>query len=141
MDREKLAEDLLNFLPTMFKKLMKVHPTFEIPKQQMGLLFNISKENGKPMSYYSEKMMIPKPNLTVIADKLINDGFVERAFDPSDRRVIILALTKKGEEYINENIKRIKGEMMERLDSFNDGDIERLNELILEMKTIFDRLD
>jgi MarR family transcriptional regulator, organic hydroperoxide resistance regulator len=141
LDREKLAENLLNFLPTMFKKLMKVHPTFEMPKQQMGLLFNMSKENGKPMSYYSEKMMIPKPNLTVIADKLINDGFVERGFDPSDRRVIILALTKKGEEYINENIKRIKGEMMERLDSFKDEDIERLNELILEMKAIFDRLD
>ncbi|HYF83837.1 MAG TPA: MarR family transcriptional regulator [Clostridia bacterium] len=141
MDREKLAENLLNFLPAMFKKLMRVHPTFEMPKQQMGLLFHISKENRKPMSYYSEKMMVPKPNLTVIADKLINDGFVERAFDSNDRRVIILALTKKGEEYINENIKRIKGEMMERLDSFNDKDIERLNELILEMKEIFDRLD
>jgi len=141
LDREKLAENLLNFLPAMFKKLMRVHPTFEMPKQQMGLLFHISKENRKPMSYYSEKMMVPKPNLTVIADKLINDGFVERAFDSNDRRVIILALTKKGEEYINENIKRIKGEMMERLDSFNDKDIERLNELILEMKEIFDRLD
>ncbi|MHB1391583.1 MAG: MarR family winged helix-turn-helix transcriptional regulator [Clostridia bacterium] len=141
MDREKLAENLLNFLPSMFKKLMKVHPTFEMPKQQMGLLFHISKENGKTMSYYSEKMMVPKPNLTVIADKLISDGFVERAFDPNDRRVIILALTKKGEEYLNENIKRIKGEMMERLDSFNDKDIARLNELIEEMKAIFDRLD
>lgn len=141
MDREKLAENLLSLLPTMFKKLMKVHPTFEMPKQQMGLLFNISKENGKPMSYYSDKMMIPKSNITVIADKLINDGFVERSFDSNDRRVIILALTKKGEEYINENIKRIKGEMMERLDSFNDEDIERLMELIIEMKEIFDRLD
>ena len=31
--------------------------------------------------------------------------------------------------------------MMERLDLFNDEDIERLNELIVEMKEIFDRLD
>ena len=141
MDREKLAENLLNFLPTMFKKLMRVHPPVEMPKQQMGLLFHISKENGKPMNYYSEKMMVPKPNLTVIADKLINDGFVERAFDPSDRRVIILALTKKGEEYLSEHIKKMKEEMVKRLDSFNDKDIIRLNELIEEMKEIFDRLD
>lgn len=141
MDRETLAGNLLNILPTMFKKLMRVHPHFEMPKQQMGLLFHISKEDGRPMSYYSEKMMVPKPNLTVIADKLINEGYVERAFDPNDRRVVILALTKKGEEYINENFTRIKEEMAERLNSLNDEDIERLNELILEMKAIFDRLD
>ena len=141
LDREKLAENILNFLPSMFKRLMRSHPSFEMPKQQFGLLFHISKDNKKPMSFYSEKMMVPKSNLTVIADKLINDGFVERAFDPDDRRVIILALTKKGEEFINENIKRIKGEMKERLGSFNDEDIKRLNELIEEMKEIFNRLN
>jgi DNA-binding MarR family transcriptional regulator len=141
LDREKLAENMLRFLPLMFKKLMRVHPTFDMPKQQMGLLFHISKENGRPMSYYSEKMMVPKSNLTVISDKLIKDGFIERSFDSNDRRVIILTLTPKGEEYINENFKRIKGEMIERLDSFNDEDIKRLNELIEEMKKIFDRLE
>lgn len=141
MEREKLAENILNFLPLMFKRLMKAHPPFDMPKQQMGLLFHISKEDRRSMSYYSEKMMVTKSNLTVLADKLINDGFVEREFDPDDRRVIILALTKKGEEYINENIKRIKGEMTERLNLFNDEDVKRLNELIEEMKAIFNRID
>lgn len=140
MDRETLAENLFNFLPLMFKRLMKAHPHFEMPKQQMGLLFHISKNNRRPMSYYSEKMMIPKSNLTVISDKLIKEGFVERDFDANDRRVIILALTQKGEEYINENIKKIKWEIMERLESFSDEDIKRLNELIEEMKEIFYRL-
>ena len=141
MDREKLAENILNFLPLMLKRLMKAHPHFEMPKQQMGLLFNISKENRKPMSYYSEKMMIPKSNLTVISDKLIKEGFIERDFDSNDRRVIILALTQKGEEFISENIKRIREEMVERLDSFNDEDIKRMNELIEEMKEIFYKLN
>jgi DNA-binding MarR family transcriptional regulator len=120
---------------------MKAHPHFEMPKQQMGLLFQISKENRRPMSYYSEKMMIPKSNLTVISDKLIKEGFVERSFDTEDRRVIILALTPKGEEYINENFERIRKGMTERLNSLNNDDIKRLNELIEEMKGIFDRLD
>lgn len=141
MDKEKLVENILNFLPSMFKRLMKAQPPFEMPKQQMGLLCHISKENKRPMSYYSEKMMVPKSNLTGISDKLIKEGLIERAFDPNDRRVIILALTKKGEEYINKNMKRVKGEMLEKLDSLNDEDIKRLNELIEEMKAIFDRLN
>lgn len=141
MDKDKLVDNLLGFLPAMYKKLMRVHPTFEMPKQQLGLLYHISKDDRKPMSHYSEKMIVPKSNLTVIADKLINEGYVEREFDPGDRRVIILALTKKGEEYINENVRRIKEEMAERLDSFDENDIKRLNELIEEMKAIFDRLE
>jgi DNA-binding MarR family transcriptional regulator len=119
---------------------MKAHPPCEMPKQQMGLLHHISMENRRPMNYYSEKMMVPKSNLTVIADKLIKEGLIERSFDVKDRRIIILALTQKGEDYINENMKNLKGAMMEKMDSFNDDDIKRLNELIEEMKEIFYRL-
>ncbi len=141
MDREKLAENILIFLPSMFRKLMKVRPACEMPKQQMGLLCLISREDGKTMSYYSEKMMVPKSNLTVISDKLINEGLIERNYDISDRRVIILTLTEEGRAYINEHNNRIRGEMVERLASFSDKDVKRLNELIEEMKAIFDRLD
>jgi DNA-binding MarR family transcriptional regulator len=141
MDREKFVENLLTFVPMMFKKIMKGFPNLEVSKLQLELLFKISNEDRKPMSYYSEKMMIPKSNLTVISDKLIEEGFIERVFDPSDRRVIFLMITDKGQGYLCEHKKRMKQEMIKKLDAFSDVDIKRLNELIEEMRTILEKMD
>lgn len=141
MNREKLAENLLTFIPLIHKKLMKGFPSNEIPKQQLGLLHLISRHDEKPMNYYSEKMMIPKSNLTVIADKLIEEGLIQRVFDPSDRRIIILKITEKGEEYLLEFKKKVIKEMETKLGLYSDNDVKRLNELIEEMKTIFNQME
>lgn len=141
MDREKLAENIQTFVPLMFRKIMKVFPTFEISKQQIGLLFHVKHDNKKPMNFYSDKMMIPRSNLTVISDKLIEEGYIQRLYDPSDRRVVILEITSKGEECLNGYKEKVKKEMIKRLDVLNDEDIKRLNVLLEEMKTIFNKVD
>lgn len=140
MDREKLAENLQTFVPLMFKKIMKAFPASEISQPQIGLLFHVKKNKGKPMSYYSEKMMVPKSNLTVISDSLIKEGYIERKFDPSDRRVIILELTGKGEEFLNNYKEKVREQIKKRLDNLEEEDVIRLNELIEEMKSIFEKI-
>lgn len=139
LSREKLAENLITFIPLLHKKLMKGFRADGIPKQQLWLLNDLSDNNGKTMSYYSEKMMIPKSNLTLIADKLIDGGLIERVFDPNDRRIIILKITEKGEKYLYKFKEKVVKEMEERLGLYSDNDIRRLNELIEEMKTIFEQ--
>lgn len=142
MEREKLAINLLAFIPTVFKRLVKGFPTCgDISRQQVELLFAINGHDGCPMSFYSDKLMISKPNLTVMADKLIEEGLVERDFDPADRRVVTLNMTKKGKEFLTEHRERVKQEIVRKLDQFDDGDVKRLNELIEEMKTIFDKVE
>jgi MarR family transcriptional regulator, organic hydroperoxide resistance regulator len=141
LDRERLAENLQTIVPFIFKKLIKSVPNFEISKHLIELLYHIKNEDKKPMSYYSEKMMIPKSNLTVMADKLIEDGLVEREFDPNDRRVIILKITKKGDECLHGYANKMKQLMIKKLDSFNDTHIKRLNELFEEIREIFNKMD
>ena len=48
---------------------------------------------------------MPKPHVTVIVDKLIKEGWVERQSDPGDRRIVNILLTEKGLE-VFENIKQ-----------------------------------
>lgn len=43
-------------------------------------------------------MMIPKPNLTSVADPIIKAGIAVRELDPVDRCVVILSITEKGRE-------------------------------------------
>lgn len=141
MDREKLAENIQTFMPFIFKRVMKPLPNLEVSKQQLGLLFHIGSGKGNTMSYYSEKMMIPKSNITVMADKLIKEGYIERVFDPDDRRVIILNITEKGKDYLRECKETIGRTLVKRFDALSDADVKRLNELIEEMKSIFRKLD
>lgn len=141
MDREKFVENLLITIPLMKKKLLKNFPTCGISKQQLGLLFLISSEDEKPMNYYSEKMMTPKPNLTGMADKLIEEGLIERTFDPGDRRIVILKITEKGKEYLIEFKKKLRKEMIKKLEVLNDNDVKRLNYLIEELKEILDKME
>lgn len=140
MDREKLVDNLLTFVPMMYKKLMKDIIRPGIPKQQMWLLFLLDNHNEKPMSYYSEKMMIPKPNLTSLVDKLIEDKLVERIFDPNDRRVILLKITEKGREFIEEYKKNTKKIILDKIEIFDESDVKKLNDMFEEMKKLFDKI-
>ena len=141
MEREKFVETFASFIPYLFKKVMRGFQVGGISKMQLELLFKISSENGKPMSYYSERMVIPKSNLTVLSDKLIKEGYVERIYDRNDRRIIILSITKKGEEILTEHRNMVKKAILKKLEGISDQDIQRLNVLIKEMKEILGKIE
>lgn len=141
MDREKLAENLLSFMPFVMKRLMKSSPNFKVLKQHFAFLHTIKCDDRKPISHYSEKMVLPKSNLTVLSDRLVKQGLVTREFDPNDRRVVILAITEKGEEFLCRQKKLVVSELTQKLAVFTDEDIGRLNELIKELKEIFGKID
>ncbi|MDO6354719.1 MULTISPECIES: MarR family winged helix-turn-helix transcriptional regulator [unclassified Caloramator] len=141
MSRERLAEYLQTFLPMFYKKLMKGITLPGVTKQQLWLLYLIENHDEKPMSFYSEKMMIPKSNLTSIADKLIEDGLIERAYDPKDRRIILLKITDKGKLFINDCREKTKKAIFQKLENLDDKDVDRLNEIFEEMKNIFKKLE
>lgn len=141
MEKDKLSENLITLIPIMHKKLCKTLPSFEISRQQMELLYLIKLEDGKPMKYYCDKLMVSKPNLTVIADKLIGEGLIKRENDLEDRRVIILKLTRDGEIYLKGKQEIIKQDIMNRLSQLDVEDIEKLNRLLCEIQEILNKLE
>lgn len=140
-DREDLVGNIMTLIPSMFKKLMKQMPEMDIPKQQFGLLHLVCIHEGKTMSCYSEKMSIPKSNISVLAERLIKEGYMIRVLDPEDRRVITLKATEKGQELFKNQKIRMKAEILERLEVLDQKDITKLNELMTDMKKIFDKLE
>jgi len=141
MEKDKLSENLITLIPIMHKKLCKTLPSFGISRQQMELLYLIKLEDGKPMKYYCDKLMVSKPNLTVIADKLIGEGLIKRENDLEDRRVIILKLTRDGEIYLKGKQEIIKQDIMNRLSQLDVEDIEKLNRLLCEIQEILNKLE
>lgn len=139
MSRENCAEELLALLPVIFKRFMKVFHSIEMPRQQMELLFKVSKMDEMPASFYSTFMQIPKSNITVISNKLVEEGFIVRLSDPKDRRVILFKITEKGKGYIEDYTYKVKCEMVSKLEEYSDKDVKRLEDIVTEMNEIFER--
>ena len=140
IEREKILENLIILLPSMFKSIMRKFSDLDMSKQQIGLLHRIFSCNGETMSYYSDKMSIPKSNLTVLADKLIKEGLVKRESDNEDRRIVNLVITDRGIEKMKTQDEIFKKKVNELFANLNDEDIVKLNSAIYEMKSVLDKL-
>ena len=79
---------------------------------------------------------MPKPHVTVIVDRLIDEGLVERQSDPNDRRIVNILLTKKGFEDF-ENIKQEISENLKiKLSKLSEEEQEILSEASQKVKEI-----
>lgn len=64
-------------------------------------LMNMLKENGElSQKEIAEKLDIRPQSLSELLVKMENDGFISRRQDKDDKRVIVVALTEKGEEQL-----------------------------------------
>ncbi len=138
-ERERLIEYIFNFMPLLHKKLlMDVHHKKDMYK--MRFLSMIKNHNGEPMKFFGERLLISKPNLTKLCNKLIHEGFVERKNSDEDRRIINLYITDTGEKLVNAHKQEIRKEMLKKLESLSDEDIQKLNENFNEVERIISKL-
>jgi DNA-binding MarR family transcriptional regulator len=93
------------------------------------------------MHYYGQKLLISRPNMTTLADKLIKEGLLKRQADENDRRIIDLIITPKGEKFLKLYRGHLKKSITKRLGLLEDKDIERLNKNFDDIRTIFSKLD
>ena len=64
-------------------------------------LMNMLKENGElSQKEIAEKLDIRPQSLSELLVKMESDGFISRRQDKDDKRVIVVALTEKGEEQL-----------------------------------------
>src|SRR5665648_905895 len=71
VDRNQTIEYLLSYMPLFHKKIFRQVCFNKPPRQHLQLLLHIKKDSGKPMRYYGQKLLISKPNMTTLADKII----------------------------------------------------------------------
>ena len=78
------------------------------------------KRNGiLSMSDIGKCLSMPKPHVTVIVDKLIEEGYVERQHDPNDRRIVNVLITEKGLKDFEEIKLLVSENLKEKLHALN----------------------
>jgi len=86
------------------------------------------KSKGEPVSMtdLAAASFVSKPNLTTMVDRLCVYGLVERSSDVNDRRIVNVALTKKGKDFLCRHKAEVAEFIESRLSLLDDAELEKL---------------
>lgn len=82
---------------------------------QIKTLFFVSNQHGTSPTRLAAALGVTPPNVTGIADRLVEQGLLVRQTNPEDRRFLVLHVTEKGEAILSGLRERRTGVMREIL--------------------------
>jgi DNA-binding MarR family transcriptional regulator len=86
------------------------------------------------MTQISTALGMPKPNITVLADKLIEKKFAERLQDNHDRRIVMIALTKKGYDFLEYIHSTYQEQIKKKLEILPEKEMEQFADALLVVR-------
>jgi MarR family transcriptional regulator, 2-MHQ and catechol-resistance regulon repressor len=106
--------------------------SFGISPQQFNIL-RILKGAGEPVNVQiiKDRMIERSPNATRLMDKLCAKGLIERIPSDIDRRVVKIAITKKGHALLDSIPDNFNHELLKNL---NEEEAEQLSKLLDKMR-------
>jgi DNA-binding MarR family transcriptional regulator len=134
---DSIAENLIAIHPLLYKSISKpIRSKSSITPGGMFVLGSLKRHGILSMSDIGKCLMMPKPHITVIVDRLIEAGYVERQNNSKDRRIINISITKKGLRDF-EKIKQSSSEMLKaKLVLLSDIELETLSVASQQVKEI-----
>ena len=72
---------------------------------QVKVLACVAEHAGESMKYVAEDLKVTPAAITIIIDKLADEGLIKKKTDVKDKRITRLLLTAKGREYLRRGMK------------------------------------
>ncbi len=141
---EQIANDLTSFYLVFHKKVVctqSPHPGKHTPPLYYSVLGILNSNGALPMSEIGKKLLVSKPHMTCIIDKLILEGLVKRLPDQEDRRIIKIEITSKGRKFLLKGRQLVKDKLKEQFLSLDGNDIDDLYDSLEKIKKIFLKLN
>ncbi|HUH96761.1 MAG TPA: MarR family transcriptional regulator [Anaerolineales bacterium] len=149
---ELVARRLIDLLQTF----IRLHPNLVMPehivrfKQQMEKLrgsgnsedgtflmrvFIVLANSESPltMGELSAALKIPLSSATRIVDWLVRGRFLERSYDPNDRRVVLVKMTRNGEQFFQTAMEYNKQRIAHLMEKFSSEEQDQLLHLMSKL--------
>lgn len=137
---ETLADDFSETFRGFFIKLKSIYKTaFENLEYSRPLyeVMKYLKYNGKSkMTDLVKELMVTKPYITAVADKLITNDLIFREHDIKDRRIIFIALTEKGHSIVDEYETLLKNKVKENISFLDDNEVKEFEMMLCSMQKL-----
>jgi Transcriptional regulators len=130
--------------PVVQKKLMKpenLGHDCDLSPSHFQIILILNEFGMLPVSEIGKKLMISPPNMTPLIDKLIKEELVKRIPSEADRRVINIELTDNGQNFLEQQQKKMRGFIKERFSSLPDEDLIQLATALENIKKVFLKLN
>lgn len=117
----------------MFRKLkseLMHHRDLGLTGPQFHMLALIARKKICNVSYLAEKLEVKPSAITVMIDRLVQHGYVERRHDEQDRRAVLLSVTDRGGEVLEEAKKKSREVLKTRLSVLNQHELDTLITII-----------
>jgi DNA-binding MarR family transcriptional regulator len=140
MDKLKIdliAENIISVYPLLYKTISRpIKHQSSVTPGGMFLMGSLKRNGVMSMSDIGKCLAMPKPHVTVIVDKLIEEGYVERQSDPNDRRIVNISITEKGLGIFQEIKKTLAENMKIKLLNLTEGEQDILAVASQQVKDI-----
>ncbi|MBB3186821.1 MarR family winged helix-turn-helix transcriptional regulator [Microbacter margulisiae] len=94
---DKVVDNLMYLHPLISKSFSKqMRSKTNLNPGALFIMGILSVHQTLSMSEIGRKLSMPKPHVTVLIDKLIEEKMVERISDANDRRIVNIRITKQG---------------------------------------------
>lgn len=138
-----LAEKLLTIGPIMTKKIIRLDMQSNdiVSINQLMVLGSLHEQGSLSISEICKKLLISKPQMTIILDKLVKSDLIYRIYNTTDRRTINISLTEKGNEYWKNLLETLKENLTRKLITLSKEDLTTLLSSVEIAESILKRLD
>jgi len=110
------------------------------PGSQSHILFLLERNGPQRMSELAEILHLTPGAVTTASDRLIDEGYIARISDKTDRRVARLEMTHKGKETLNELQNKGRKIMKLVFNDISDKDLEKLNDIFKQATINIDKI-
>lgn len=111
------------------KQLVKTYKE-DLTSSEFYALLSVYYFGDMKMTAFADNLGIKKQQATRVINDLVNKGHIQRIYDESDRRVVLISLTMEAKMYLKEYTAKTLGLMNDSLDAFNKSEIEELQNAI-----------
>lgn len=116
----------LRLAVTRLARILRYQDPSGLSASQSSALAMIARRGPLTLGDLAAREHVTPPTITRVVDKLAHEGLVERAPDPRDGRVVMVALTSAGERWAAEARSRKTAWLAERLQDLPGADLRCL---------------
>ncbi|GGF89625.1 MarR family winged helix-turn-helix transcriptional regulator [Paenibacillus aceti] len=106
---DEYVERLMTSWSKTFRKMQSEimqHRDLGLTGPQFHMLALIARTDSCNVSYLADALEVKPSAITVMVDRLVQNGYVQRRHDEQDRRSVLLSVTEEGAEVFEEAGKK-----------------------------------
>lgn len=115
--------------------------TTGLVRTHFRILHELVERKELSMSSLSKILNVTKPNITVLTDKLVKLGYVERISSSQDRRVFLIRVTDEGKNFLSKSAEKLINISTHLLNNLDNEDIALIKQTTQNMRKLLSKFN